>query len=101
MVQEPNGVLIVNKHAGVTSHHIVGVVRRLYNTRRVGHAGTLDPMATGVLVVLTLGMQSMQALDVALAKVKHEMESEKEEDGAQNGADENEEIKIVEITDEV
>lgn len=52
MVQEPNGVLIVNKHAGVTSHHIVGVVRRLYNTRRVGHAGTLDPMATGVLVVL-------------------------------------------------
>lgn len=52
MTQEPNGVLIVNKHAGVTSHHIVGVVRRLYNTRRVGHAGTLDPMATGVLVVL-------------------------------------------------
>lgn len=52
MIQEPNGVLIVNKHAGVTSHHIVGVVRRLYNTRRVGHAGTLDPMATGVLVVL-------------------------------------------------
>ena len=52
MVQEPNGVLIVHKHAGVTSHHIVGVVRRLYNTRRVGHAGTLDPMATGVLVVL-------------------------------------------------
>lgn len=52
MIQEPNGVLIVNKHAGVTSHHIVNVVRRLYNTRRVGHAGTLDPMATGVLVVL-------------------------------------------------
>ena len=52
MTQEPNGVLIVHKHAGVTSHHIVGVVRRLYHTRRVGHAGTLDPMATGVLVVL-------------------------------------------------
>lgn len=52
MVQEPNGVLIVHKHAGVTSHNIVGMVRRLYNTRRVGHAGTLDPMATGVLVVL-------------------------------------------------
>lgn len=52
MMQEPNGVLIVNKHAGVTSHHIVNVVRRLYNTRRVGHAGTLDPMAMGVLVVL-------------------------------------------------
>ena len=52
MVQEPNGVLIVNKHAGATSHDIVGIVRRLYHTRRVGHAGTLDPMATGVLVVL-------------------------------------------------
>lgn len=48
----PDGVLIVNKHAGVTSHDIVGIVRRLYGTRAVGHAGTLDPMATGVLVVL-------------------------------------------------
>lgn len=49
---EPCGVLIVNKHAGVTSHDIVGKIRRLYGTRRVGHTGTLDPMATGVLVVL-------------------------------------------------
>ena len=48
----PDGVLIVNKHAGGTSHDIVGMVRRLYGTRAVGHAGTLDPMATGVLVVL-------------------------------------------------
>lgn len=51
-VEEPDGVLIVNKHKGVTSHDIVNKVRRLYGTRRVGHAGTLDPMATGVLVVL-------------------------------------------------
>lgn len=49
---EPSGVLIVNKHAGVTSHDIVNKIRRLYGTRRVGHTGTLDPMATGVLVVL-------------------------------------------------
>lgn len=49
---EPCGVLIVNKHAGVTSHDVVNRVRRLYGTRRVGHTGTLDPMATGVLVVL-------------------------------------------------
>ena len=48
----PDGVLLVNKHAGVTSHDIVGKVRRLFGTRAVGHAGTLDPMATGVLVVL-------------------------------------------------
>lgn len=50
--REPSGVLIVNKHAGVTSHDIVGKIRRLYGTRQVGHTGTLDPMATGVLVVL-------------------------------------------------
>lgn len=51
-VNEPSGVLIVNKHAGVTSHDVVNKIRRLYGTRRVGHTGTLDPMATGVLVVL-------------------------------------------------
>ena len=49
---EPSGLLIINKHIGVTSHDIVGKVRRLYNTKRVGHTGTLDPMASGVLVVL-------------------------------------------------
>jgi tRNA pseudouridine55 synthase len=50
--REPEGVLIVNKHDGVTSHDIVNIVRKVYNTKRVGHTGTLDPMATGVLVVL-------------------------------------------------
>ena len=49
---EPDGVLLVNKHEGVTSHDIVGKIRRLFGTRKVGHTGTLDPMATGVLVVL-------------------------------------------------
>lgn len=52
MAEELSGVLIVNKHEGVTSHDIVGKIRKLYGTRRVGHTGTLDPMATGVLVVL-------------------------------------------------
>ncbi len=51
-MSEPSGILIINKHIGVTSHDIVGRIRRLYNTRRVGHTGTLDPMASGVLVVL-------------------------------------------------
>lgn len=49
---EPSGVLVINKHSGVTSHDIVNKVRRLYGTKRVGHTGTLDPMASGVLVVL-------------------------------------------------
>jgi tRNA pseudouridine55 synthase len=47
----PSGLIIVDKPAGWTSHDVVGKLRRLAGTRRVGHAGTLDPMATGVLVV--------------------------------------------------
>lgn len=47
-----DGILIVNKPQGMTSHDVVDIVRRLYSTRKVGHAGTLDPMATGVLVTL-------------------------------------------------
>lgn len=50
--KEVSGVLLIDKHAGATSHDIVNKVRRVYNTRRVGHTGTLDPMATGLLVVL-------------------------------------------------
>jgi len=46
-----DGILVVNKPQGMTSHDVVDVVRRLYGTRKVGHAGTLDPMATGVLVI--------------------------------------------------
>lgn len=49
---EPSGLLIINKHLGVTSHDIVWKVRKLFGTKRVGHTGTLDPMASGVLVVL-------------------------------------------------
>jgi len=45
------GLVIVDKPAGLTSHDVVARVRRLARTRRVGHAGTLDPMATGVLVL--------------------------------------------------
>jgi tRNA pseudouridine55 synthase len=45
------GLLVVDKPAGMTSHDVVAKVRRILGTRRVGHAGTLDPMATGVLVL--------------------------------------------------
>lgn len=45
------GVVVVDKPGGLTSHDVVARVRRLAGTRKVGHAGTLDPMATGVLVV--------------------------------------------------
>ncbi len=45
------GLLIVDKEAGMTSHDVVSRCRKLLNTRKVGHAGTLDPMATGVLIL--------------------------------------------------
>ncbi len=54
-IQKPDtvsGVLIVNKHAGVTSHRIISACRKLFDTPKVGHTGTLDPMATGVLPIL-------------------------------------------------
>lgn len=45
------GLAVVDKPAGMTSHDVVARCRRIFSTRRVGHAGTLDPMATGVLVI--------------------------------------------------
>jgi tRNA pseudouridine55 synthase len=59
VIQEPpreghtaaDGLVIVDKPAGWTSHDVVARIRRVAGTRRVGHAGTLDPMATGVLVI--------------------------------------------------
>jgi len=50
-VSAPDGLLVVDKPSGWTSHDVVGRARRLAGTRKVGHAGTLDPMATGVLVL--------------------------------------------------
>lgn len=46
-----HGFVVIDKPAGVTSHDVVGKLRRVLGTKRVGHAGTLDPMATGVLVL--------------------------------------------------
>ena len=53
VVQDPvglSGLVVVDKPAGLTSHDVVARLRRILRTRKVGHAGTLDPMATGVLV---------------------------------------------------
>lgn len=47
-----DGILIVDKPQGMTSHDVVDFLRRRFNLKKVGHAGTLDPMATGVLVML-------------------------------------------------
>lgn len=45
------GIVLVDKPSGPTSHDVVAKMRKLFNTRKVGHAGTLDPMATGMLVI--------------------------------------------------
>ena len=52
MSDGPDGVLVVDKSRGPTSHDVVAVARRALATSRVGHTGTLDPMATGVVVLL-------------------------------------------------
>ena len=57
---ECNGILVVDKPGGITSHDVVDRVRRLFKTKRVGHTGTLDPDATGVLV-LCLGIATRLA----------------------------------------
>ena len=48
-----NGFVLIDKHSGCTSHDIVNQWRKLAQTKRVGHLGTLDPMATGLLIVMT------------------------------------------------
>ena len=50
-VPAPSGIIVIDKPAAATSHDVVAAVRRLAQTRKVGHAGTLDPAATGVLVL--------------------------------------------------
>jgi tRNA pseudouridine55 synthase len=68
-VPAPDGLLVVDKHAGPTSHDVVNRLRRLFATKRVGHAGTLDPPATGILLVglerATRILQFLQALPKA------------------------------------
>jgi tRNA pseudouridine55 synthase len=51
VIEPVSGLVVVDKPGGMTSHDVVARVRRLAGTRKVGHAGTLDPMATGVLVL--------------------------------------------------
>ena len=52
MSEKYSGVLILNKPEGITSHDAVNKIRRIFKTKKVGHTGTLDPMATGVLPIL-------------------------------------------------
>jgi len=63
-----SGVIVIDKHEGVTSHKIVSACRRIFDLKKVGHTGTLDPMATGVLPVL-IG-RAAKAADFLIAEDK-------------------------------
>ena len=64
---EPAGILLVDKPQGMTSHDIVARMRRVFQIKKIGHAGTLDPMATGLLLILvgkaTKASQYLMSLD--------------------------------------
>ncbi len=62
---EIDGVLLVDKAPDMTSHDVVAVVRRCLNTKKVGHCGTLDPMATGLLIVVVGRATKIQDLLMA------------------------------------
>lgn len=64
-----SGLLYVDKPAGITSHDVVGIVRRAARTKRVGHAGTLDPFATGLLVLAVNGATRLLPYVVGEPKV--------------------------------
>ena len=68
-VEQPSGVLLVDKDPGFTSHNAVALCRRILQTKKVGHCGTLDPMATGMLIVVIGKATKMQDLLMCEDKV--------------------------------
>ena len=65
--EAPEGILLVDKPQGITSHDVVAKMRRIFHIKKVGHAGTLDPMATGLLLILigkaTKASQYLMSMD--------------------------------------
>lgn len=110
----PAGVVVVDKPTGLTSHQVVGRLRRLAHTRKVGHAGTLDPMATGVLVIgigratrllghLTLAHKSYRAtIRLGLATLTDDAEGEvTARPGAVDIAPQTIDAELAELTGEI
>ncbi|MGD0980986.1 MAG: tRNA pseudouridine(55) synthase TruB, partial [Solirubrobacteraceae bacterium] len=62
------GILLADKPPGITSHDVVARARHALGTRRVGHAGTLDPFATGLLILLVGPATRLQRFFMALPK---------------------------------
>ncbi|ADE54811.1 tRNA pseudouridine(55) synthase TruB [Coraliomargarita akajimensis] len=83
MDDAPEGILLVDKPQGITSHDVVDRVRRIFRMKKVGHAGTLDPMATGLMIILvgkaTKVSQYMMSMDkeyTATMKLGEETDSQ-------------------------
>ena len=53
-----NGILLINKESGLTSNAVIQKIKRILKVKKIGHAGTLDPLATGLLVVLINQLQN-------------------------------------------
>ena len=68
-IEQPSGVLLVDKDPGFTSHNAVALCRRILQTKKVGHCGTLDPMATGMLIVVIGKATKMQDMLMCEDKV--------------------------------
>ncbi|MBR5448027.1 MAG: tRNA pseudouridine(55) synthase, partial [Clostridia bacterium] len=71
MAKKPDtacGVIVIDKHEGVTSFRIISILKKMFDMPNVGHTGTLDPLATGVLPVL-LG-RAVKACDYIMAQDK-------------------------------
>jgi len=69
-----DGFLVVDKPSGVTSHHVVAVLRRFFRQKKIGHTGTLDPFATGVLpIALGEGTKAITFLDESLKEYRATM----------------------------
>jgi tRNA pseudouridine55 synthase len=66
---EFEGVLLVDKPTGLTSHDVVARIRRIFKMKRVGHAGTLDPLATGLLIILIGKATKLSQFLMSLDKV--------------------------------
>ena len=81
MMKSLDGWLIINKDIGVTSRHIVNIIKKTLNVKKVGHAGTLDPAASGILVIavgkaiLSSKMMNGQTRGVAV-KVRDSLKSQ-------------------------
>ena len=67
-ISNPNGMILINKEQGITSFDVVKKIKKLYNTNKVGHTGTLDPLACGLLCILV--GQSVKACDLLQSKEK-------------------------------